>query len=38
VECPDGEVFVLDVSQLQTLLRKSFNIRIDPDRSRVGQS
>ena len=28
---PDGEGVVLDVSQLQTLLRKSFNIGIDPD-------
>ena len=28
---PDGEAVVLDVSQLQTLLRKSFNIGIDPD-------
>jgi len=28
---PDGEAVVLDVSQLQTLLRKSFNIGVDPD-------
>ena len=28
---PDGEAVVLEVSQLQTLLRKSFNIGIDPD-------
>ena len=28
---PDSEAVVLDVSQLQTLLRKSFNIGIDPD-------
>jgi len=28
---PDGEAVVLDVSQLQALLRKSFNIGIDPD-------
>jgi len=28
---PDGEAVVLDVSQLQTLLGKSFNIGIDPD-------
>jgi hypothetical protein len=28
---PDGEGVILDVSQLQTLLRKSFNIGIDPD-------
>ena len=28
---PDGEAVVLDVSQLQTLLRKSFNLGIDPD-------
>jgi hypothetical protein len=28
---PDGEAVVLDVAQLQTLLRKSFNIGIDPD-------
>jgi hypothetical protein len=30
-EVPDGEAVVLDVSQLQTLLRKSLNIGIDPD-------
>jgi hypothetical protein len=28
---PDGKAVVLDVSQLQALLRKSFNIGIDPD-------
>jgi hypothetical protein len=28
---PHGEAVVLDVSQLQTLLRKSFNLGIDPD-------
>ena len=28
---PDDEAVVLDVSQLQALLRKSFNIGIDPD-------